>query len=120
LLSDGKRITTVPLYPVGPEAPAGARALSPHAVARRLVSTNDAKRYLQGNLWPAVSFQERLGYRQLVVLLARELYRRERGGPPPSEDALVGTYLESLPDDGSSERGDGTAPMVSDSPGSAD
>ena len=46
------------------------------------------------------------------MLLASELYHRERGTLPPSEDALVGTYLESLPDDGSAELGDETTPTV--------
>ena len=40
----------------------------------------------------------------MVVLLASELYRRDHGGDPPSEEALVGPYLKELPDDG---RGDG-------------
>ena len=53
------------------------------------------------------------------MLLASELYHRERGTLPPSEDALVGTYLESLPDDGSAELGDETTPTVSDSASSA-
>ena len=34
------------------------------------------------------------------------------GTLPPSEGALVGTYLESLPDDGSAELGDETTPTV--------
>jgi hypothetical protein len=45
-------------------------------------------------------------------MLATEIYRRERGAPPPSEDALVGTYLQGLPDDGSAELADGTTPTV--------
>jgi hypothetical protein len=45
-------------------------------------------------------------------MLATELYRRERGAPPPTEDALVGAYLERLPDDGSAELADGTTPIV--------
>ena len=36
---------------------------------------------------------------------------RERGALPPSE-ALVGTYLKSLPDDGSADLADETAPTV--------
>ena len=65
-----------------------------------------------GALWPAVRQTEQRGYRELLVLLASELYHRERGTLPPSEDALVGTYLESLPDDGSAELGDETTPTV--------
>jgi hypothetical protein len=45
-------------------------------------------------------------------MLAKEIYRRERGALPPSDEALVGTYLKSLPDDGSRELDDGTTPTV--------
>jgi hypothetical protein len=110
-----KRITTVPLYPVSPQAPAGARVLSPHEVANRFVTITDAKPFLSGWLWPSVPDQERRGYRDLVVLLAAELYHRERGASPPSEEALVGRYLQNLPDDGSADLDDGTTPTVVDS-----
>jgi hypothetical protein len=46
------------------------------------------------------------------MVLDEEIYLRERGRRPPSEDALVGTYLKSLPDDGSADLDDGTAPTV--------
>jgi hypothetical protein len=120
-----QRTANVALYPVGPDAPAGARALSPQEVASWLVTTNDARVAFAvaaaggGALWPAVRQMEQRGYRELLVLLASELYHRERGTLPPSEDALVGTYLESLPDDGSAELGDETTPTVSDSASSA-
>ena len=55
---------------------------------------------------------DRRAYRDLVIMLATEIYRRERGAPPPTEDALIGTYLQSLPDDGSAELADGTTPTV--------
>ena len=101
----------IPVYPVGPEAPAGARALPPQGVAGWLVTTLDAKLRLIGEydewLPPA-----RRAYRDLVIMLATEIFRRERGAPPPTEDALVGTYLQSLPDDGSAELDDGTTPTV--------
>ena len=51
-------------------------------------------------------------HRELVIMLATEIYRRERGSLPSSDEALVGTYLKSLPDDGSPELADGTAPTV--------
>jgi hypothetical protein len=114
-------LTCVPLYPVGPEAPAGARALPPQDVAGWLVAAVDARRRL---LWgyeewmPPVrprdgrTVAERKAYRDLVIMLATEIYRRERGAPPPIEDALLGTYLQSLPDDGSAELADGTTPTV--------
>jgi len=47
--------------------------------------------------------------------LAKELYRRERGVLPSSEEALVGTYLQALPDDGSADVDLGTAATVADS-----
>ncbi len=45
-------------------------------------------------------------------MLATEIYHRERGALPPSEEALVGTYLKSLPDDGSGELADEMTPTV--------
>ena len=45
-------------------------------------------------------------------MLATELYRRERGSLPSSDEALVGTYLKSLPDDRPPEVDDETAPIV--------
>jgi hypothetical protein len=62
--------------------------------------------------WSPNRLRDRKDYRELVVMLAEEIYRRERGSPPPSEDALVGTYLKGLPDDGSADLDDGTAPTV--------
>jgi hypothetical protein len=110
-----KRTTTLPLYPVSPRAPAIARALSPHEVATWLVTITDARPFLGGFLWPSIRNQERRGYRDLVVMLATELFHRERGVLPPAEEALVGSYLQTLPDDGSAELDDGTAPTVTDS-----
>jgi hypothetical protein len=89
--------------------------LSPHDIASWLVTTIDAKQFLGYAGGLSVRNQELIGYRQLVVLLAEELYRRERGTPPPSDDALVGTYLQTLPDDGSADAGDGMTPTVTDS-----
>ena len=93
-------------------------------MASWLVTTNDARVAFavaasKGAVWPAVRQREQRGYRELVVLLASELYHRERGTLPPSEDALVGTYLESLPDDGSAELGDEPTLTISDSASSA-
>jgi hypothetical protein len=45
-------------------------------------------------------------------MLATEIYRRERGAFPPSEEALVGTYLTRLPDDGSADLADEMTPIV--------
>jgi hypothetical protein len=55
---------------------------------------------------------ERRGYRELVISLAQKLYHRERGVSAPSEEALVGTYLKSLPDDGSADLADEMTPTV--------
>jgi hypothetical protein len=109
-----KWTNSVLLYHVSPDAPADARALSPQEVARWLVTTNDAKLAFRYGMeaWPNVRRREQRSYRELLVVLAGEIYRRERGAPPPSEDALVGTYLKSLPDDGSADLADGTAPTV--------
>jgi hypothetical protein len=105
---------TIPLYPVSPNAPPSARVLSPHEIASWLLTSIDAKHFLGYGHGLTVRNQELKGYRQLVVLLAEELYRRERGTLPPSDQALVGTYLETLPDDGSADAGDGTTPTVRD------
>ena len=51
-------------------------------------------------------------YREQLVLLAGEIYRRERGALPPSDEALVGTYLKSLPDDGSADLADEMTPTA--------
>jgi hypothetical protein len=112
-----KGTVSVFLYPVEPPAPDAARRLSPQEVAGRLVATNDLKlRIMLASLnnwpWSPDRLRNRAAYRQLVVMLAAELYRRERGARPPSEEALVGTYLKSLPDDGSADLDDGTAPLV--------
>jgi hypothetical protein len=98
-------------YAFGPEAPAQARALSPAALVRWLNSATDLPELL--NWWQLMrgfGFRgvwlwtlgplQRAGHRELVVLLARELYRRDRGADPPSDQALVGPYLKELPDDG--------------------
>jgi hypothetical protein len=112
-----KATFSVPLYPVSPEAPAGARALPPQAVAGWLAATLDARRQVGGYVWPwppdrVANVADRKAHRELVIMLATELYRRERGSVPSSDEALVGTYLKSLPDDRSPDVNDGTAPIV--------
>jgi hypothetical protein len=104
------------LYPVSPGSPAGARALPPQEVASWLVTTRDARLQLLEQ-WPSMagwppSRAYRRVHRELVIMMATEIYRRERGSPPPSEEALVGTYLKSLPDDGSADLPDETTPTV--------
>jgi len=109
-----KQTNGVLLYHVSPDAPADARALSPQEVASWLVTTNDAKLALRYGFlaWPTVRRAEQRSYRELLVLLAGEIYRRERGALPPSDEALVGTYLKSLPDDGSADLADEMTPTV--------
>ncbi len=117
-----KRRIGIPLYPVSPEAPAGARALPPQEVAAWLVTTLDARlRLINGYIewhWPSDRVvggggaPDRRAHRDLAIMLATEIYRRERGAPPPSDEALVGTYLKSLPDDGSAGPTDKKTPTV--------
>jgi hypothetical protein len=92
-------------YAFGPEAPAQARALSPAALDRWLNSTADAQELI--NRWDLRAFRvrERARHRALVILLASELYRRDHGKDPPSDEALVGSYLQDLPDDGLGDAG---------------
>ena len=105
---------SLPLYPVSPDAPAGARALPPQELASWLVATRDAKLIMEeGDVM--LMLRHRLyhrAYRDLVIMLATEIYHRERGALPPSEEALVGTYLKSLPDDGSADLADEMTPTV--------
>ena len=104
------------LYPVSPDAPADARALSPQEVASWLVTTNDAKLALRIRSFLAgltVRQREQRGLSGAARAPGwRELYHRERGALPPSDEALVGTYLKSLPDDGSADLADETTPTV--------
>ena len=98
----------------------GDMSLSPE-VAGWLVATLDAKlRLIRGyDEWrPPVrardrrTVADRRAHRDLVIMLAAEIYRRERGSLPPSEEGLVGTYLKSLPDDPSTDPADETPPIV--------
>jgi hypothetical protein len=115
IFSPLNQATRLSFYDPGPGAPAAARSLSPPDLARWLITTRDAKLLLFQWLWPAIRISERREHSALVILLAEELYRRERGSAPASEKALVGPYVDHLPDDGSSELDDGTAPIIDDS-----
>ena len=97
---------TFAFYPLGPEAPAKARVLSPRALAGWMRSTIDANFLLGSWGWSAVRASEQANRRALLILLAQELYRRDHGYDPPAPESLVGPYLKSLPDavdDGSEE-----------------
>ena len=111
---------SVLLYRTSPEAPPAARALPPETLARWVITTLDAKPFLTGNFWSSVHVQELRNHRELVLLLAEELFKRERGKLPESEQDLVGPYLKILPDDGSAELDDGTALIIGDSPAAGD
>jgi hypothetical protein len=109
--------TNVTLYAVSPSAPSGVRSLSPRQVASWLVSTNDAKlRVLVANSnqwpWSPDRLRDRREFHDLVLMLAGEIYRRDHGGLPPSEEALLGTYLKNLPDNGAINQGDEMPPTV--------
>ena len=88
----------LPVYHVSPLASAG-RALPPRELASWLLATRDAKLIMEeGDVM--LMLRHRLyqrAYRELVIMLAGELYRRERGSLPPSDDALVGTYIKGCP-----------------------
>jgi hypothetical protein len=104
---------SVPLYALGSDAPARARARSPRQIAESLVRTHDAQRVLGDSLRAMLRSAERYSYRRVVILLASELYRRERGNLPPSDEALLGTYLKRLPDELPAGRDDQTTPTIS-------
>ena len=108
----GNRTATVPFFAVNADGPAAARRLPPQDLAAWLIGTRDAKQLLSNWPWPSIRTRERREHRALVVLLAGELYQRDRGSPPPSDESLVGPYLDHLPGDGSDEVDLGEAPTV--------
>ncbi len=112
-LGAGIRLTVF-FYAAGPAAPAAARRIAPEALAQWLMTAPDAKRLLCQWPWPSLGRQERGEYRALEILLAEELYRREHGRSPSSEDELVGTYIKSLLDEGAAGLDDGTSLTVED------
>jgi hypothetical protein len=106
--------TALPLYPVDPDAPAGVRIPLPQEIAKWLVTSHDARLVLGNVLRSWVRLEERQTYRTLLINLAGELYRRERGTYPASDEALIGTYLDRFPDDPAEDFSDPAMPMVSD------
>ena len=93
-------------YAFGPEAPAKARVLSPGALDRWMSTAIDAQGFFDARGLRRIRAKERANHRALVTLLAGELYRRDRGTYPPTDEALVGPYLKELPDDGSGDTRD--------------
>jgi hypothetical protein len=112
--------SSVFFYAIAPGAPDGARRLSPQDLARWLMTARGTQRLLSQCPWSSIRSAEQREYRALVVALAEELYRREHGFLPPNEQALVGQYLDQLPDDGSDELDDGTVPTIKESPSSGE
>jgi hypothetical protein len=106
--------STVFFYGSGTAAPALARRVAPEVLANWRFTALDAKRVLCLWPWPSLGSQERAEYRALKVLWAEELYRREHGRSPTSEEDLVGPYLKSLPDDSMVNLDYGTALLVED------
>lgn len=87
------------IFEADPAAPPASRALPPAELSRWLDSSLLAGRFYRGigKFHPQID-RERSRQARLVVHLASELYRRERGEPPPSPEALVGPYLKALPE----------------------
>lgn len=83
-----------------PEAPANARLLSPEQLASWLNSTLLAQHMTFGRRQLGMIAGEALTRDNLILGLARELYRREHGQAPPNDRALVGPYLKTLPETG--------------------
>ena len=104
--------TTIPFFTAGKGAPESARTLSPDELARRLLTTHDAQLLLEQWPWWTIRNAEKRAHAGLVLLLAAELYERDHGSPPPNDQALLGRYLERLPDDGSEELADGRTRRV--------
>jgi hypothetical protein len=114
-------------YAFGPEVPYQGRALSPAAMVHWLNTATDAPALLDWwrmnrGFGPSYWFRtlgtkERASHRDLLIRLATELYRRDHGTNPPSDKALVGPYLKSLPDDGNSR--DETVPVGGEAPAAA-
>ncbi len=93
------KLTAFDVYPLGPQAPANARALSPESLERWFESAHDAQQVLRDLEVSSVQTLERDNHAALLLLLATELYRRDHNGAdPPGPEALVGPYLERLPD----------------------
>jgi hypothetical protein len=92
------KVASFDVYPLGPQSSAKARALSTEALDRWYHSARDAQEVLRYLDATAVESLERKHHGEILMLLATELYRRDHGTDPPTPEALVGPYLERLPD----------------------
>jgi hypothetical protein len=102
----------VVFYPPRAGAAGKTPALSPQALFRWLGSSIDAKFLLENWGWNTVRTLERSAYRELLILLGQELYRRDHGTDPPSPEAFVGRYLKSLPAEFPDDERDETIPAA--------
>ncbi len=94
------KVAQLDIYPLGPQSPASARTLSPEALERWFESAHDAQKVLPYLNQTAVKNLELRNHAEILLLLATELYRRDHQGTnPPTLEALVGPYLERLPDE---------------------
>ena len=92
------KVVAFDVYPLGPRSTAKARALSPEALERWFDSASDAQEMLRYLDATGVQALERANHGELFMLLATELYRRDQGTDPPTPEALIGPYLERLPE----------------------
>jgi hypothetical protein len=114
LIHDSFWTQRVDFFEPAPDAPAAARRMSAARLASWADTCRDARFPLSSfwSMFQSTRAAEQQSYRNIVVQLAEQLHLRERGTMPPSLDALVGPYLQSIPLDGTSEIDDGTAPIV--------
>jgi hypothetical protein len=92
-----RKVAALDLYPFGPEAP--AQAVAPEALEHWLNTAYDAQQLLRYLDATGARVLEQANHAELVMILANELYRRDHGTDPPTPEALVGPYLERLPDE---------------------
>jgi hypothetical protein len=95
------------IYDADPTAPPAARTVSPETLSRAIEETLLARSVLRPDeagekvdiSWEGngVFARERRRKSVLILKLAAELYRRERGERPANAGALLKTYLEELP-----------------------
>jgi hypothetical protein len=100
------------LYAPDPTAPPAARALPPEELAKALEQSALARHIFADYPFqdPSLAIRtvpweeggwltrERRRRSALIVRLAAELYRREKGQPPAAAGALLGAYLKELPE----------------------
>ncbi len=89
---------SIDLYPLGPSSPANARILDPETLQVWFDSTYDAQKMRDFLNVDAVRSSQRTNRGKLLMLFASELYHRDHGTYPLTDEALVGPYLTSLPD----------------------